>query len=47
MQEAGWASKRFLIDGFPRNQDNQDGWVRVMGEDVNMEFVLFLNCTED
>lgn len=24
MIEAGWANKRFLIDGFPRNQENYD-----------------------
>jgi UMP-CMP kinase len=47
MKKAGWAEKRFLIDGFPRNEDNQEGWVRVMGDEVNMEFVLFLDCTED
>tara|TARA_B110000285_G_C14682861_1_gene405499 strand:- start:409 stop:603 length:195 start_codon:yes stop_codon:yes gene_type:complete len=22
MKSAGWADKRFLIDGFPRNEDN-------------------------
>ena len=22
MKNAGWADKRFLIDGFPRNEDN-------------------------
>ena len=47
MKAAGWADKRFLIDGFPRNEDNQEGWIRVMGNEVNMEFVLFLDCTED
>ena len=26
MVKAGWAKKNFLIDGFPRNQDNYDGW---------------------
>ena len=47
MQKNGWASKKFLIDGFPRNEDNQEGWVRVMGNDVDMKFVLFLDCTEE
>jgi len=36
MKNAGWADKRFLIDGFPRNEDNQEGWVRVMGDEVDM-----------
>jgi UMP-CMP kinase len=26
MEMHGWSTKRFLIDGFPRNQDNEDGW---------------------
>ncbi|KAH8382533.1 hypothetical protein KR009_004005 [Drosophila setifemur] len=38
---------RFLIDGFPRNQDNLDGWNRQMSDKVNMEFVLFFDCGED
>ena len=26
MQKRGWATKKFLIDGFPRGQENIDGW---------------------
>jgi len=37
---------RFLIDGFPRNQDNLEGWERAMSDKVNMLFVLFFDCTE-
>ena len=47
MKNAGWSDKRFLIDGFPRNEDNEQGWHRVMGETVDMEFVLFLDCSEE
>ena len=47
MEQAGWASKKFLIDGFPRNEDNQQGWVEHMGDAVNMEAVIFLDCTEE
>ncbi|EDW85081.2 uncharacterized protein Dwil_GK12802 [Drosophila willistoni] len=38
---------RFLIDGFPRNQDNLDGWNRQMGDKADMQFVLFFDCSED
>ncbi|XP_005178088.3 UMP-CMP kinase [Musca domestica] len=38
---------KFLIDGFPRNQDNLDGWNRQMSEKVDFQFVLFFNCSED
>eukprot|EP00128_Syssomonas_multiformis_P012702 Colp12_sorted_trinity150504_noHs@33861 len=36
----------FLIDGFPRNQDNLEGWERIMGENVNLQAVLYINCPE-
>lgn len=26
MEKFGWADKKFLIDGFPRSQENQEGW---------------------
>lgn len=29
-------AKGFLIDGFPRNQDNLQGWNREMGEKVSL-----------
>ena len=47
MHKHGWTEKKFLVDGFPRNQDNQDGWERVMGDHVDMKFVLFLDCNEE
>ncbi|CDW84919.1 ump-cmp kinase-like [Stylonychia lemnae] len=47
MEKKGWAEKRFLIDGFPRNQDNFDGWDRVMGDLVEVPFVLFFDADEE
>lgn len=47
MQEAGWTEKKYLIDGFPRNQDNVDGWDNIMGNCADLKFILFLECTED
>jgi UMP-CMP kinase len=46
MKDAGWASKKFLIDGFPRNEENCEGWKRVMGDEAQVECVLYLNCPE-
>jgi len=46
MQEAGWEKKRYLIDGFPRNQDNYDGWCKVMGDDVRVTKCLFFKADE-
>jgi UMP-CMP kinase len=47
MEKQGWAAKRFLIDGFPRNQDNYDGWQRVIGDQAEVPFVLFMDADED
>ncbi|KAJ8390370.1 hypothetical protein AAFF_G00107640 [Aldrovandia affinis] len=35
---------RFLIDGFPRNQDNLQGWTTTMDTKANVKFVLFFDC---
>ena len=47
MEAAGWASKKFLVDGFPRNKDNYDGWMKVMGEIVEVVYVLVFDCDEE
>lgn len=36
-----------LIDGFPRNKDNLDGWNKQMGEKANVKAVLFFECSND
>jgi len=41
------AASKFLIDGFPRNQDNLEGWERAVGDEANLLLVLFFDCTED
>lgn len=38
---------KFLIDGFPRNKDNLDGWQKEMGDKTNVQFVLFFNCSQE
>lgn len=37
----------FLIDGFPRNKDNLDGWNRQMGTKAEVKGVLFFECAND
>lgn len=34
----------FVIDGFPRTQDNFDGWNLTLGNKVNLQCVFFLSC---
>ncbi|XP_069693051.1 UMP-CMP kinase-like [Periplaneta americana] len=41
------ASNKFLIDGFPRNQDNLEGWDRMMSSKVNLLFILFFECPQE
>ncbi len=36
----------FLIDGFPRNQENLEGWNTVMGNYCKVAFTFFFNCSE-
>lgn len=38
---------KFLIDGFPRNEDNLQGWTRQLADKVEVMFVLFLDCPHD
>jgi len=36
-----------LVDGFPRNEDNFNGWNEVMGECVNVAGVLHFIVEEN
>lgn len=38
---------KFLIDGFPRNNQNLELWNKIIGNLVDIEFVLFLKCKDD
>ncbi len=38
---------KFLIDGFPRNEDNLVGWEKQMTDKVDVKFVLFFECPEE
>lgn len=47
MKAHGWNKKKYLIDGFPRSQENLDGWKRVIGDSVVVPFVLVFDANED
>uniref|UniRef100_A0A8D1MJH8 Nucleoside-diphosphate kinase n=1 Tax=Sus scrofa TaxID=9823 RepID=A0A8D1MJH8_PIG len=38
---------KFLIDGFPRNQDNLQGWNKTIDEKANVSFFLFFDCNNE
>lgn len=37
----------FLIDGFPRNEDNLSGWNKQMEGKHKLHFVLFFDCADE
>ncbi len=39
-------TKKFLVDGFPRNMENLKCWTDKVSQFVNVKFLLFLECTE-
>eukprot|EP00745_Piridium_sociabile_P039509 TRINITY_DN74030_c0_g1_i1.p1 TRINITY_DN74030_c0_g1~~TRINITY_DN74030_c0_g1_i1.p1 ORF type:complete len:206 (+),score=36.45 TRINITY_DN74030_c0_g1_i1:139-756(+) len=47
MKAYGWNNGKFLIDGFPRNEDNYKGWNKVFADSVDVEFCLLLDCPEN
>jgi UMP-CMP kinase len=40
-------NKLFLIDGFPRNEENNESWKKEMASKVNLAFVLVFECPEE
>ena len=47
IQANGWEKSKYLIDGFPRNQENLEIWQKILGEEINVPFILFLDANED
>ena len=38
---------KFLIDGYPRNKENMDGWNDVIGDKITVNHALYLDCSKD
>jgi len=47
MERNGWNKKKYLIDGFPRNMDNYQGWNDVMGDISEVSLILVFNASEE
>ena len=45
--EGAKSPRKFLVDGFPRNADNLDGWERRMKETTDVRAVLYFETSED
>jgi adenylate kinase family enzyme len=37
---------RYLIDGFPRNVENDDVWRKMMEEDADVKGLIYMKCGE-
>lgn len=46
MEEAGWDKHVFLIDGFPRSDENLQGWNDVMDGKIEFCGVIFFDADE-
>jgi UMP-CMP kinase len=40
-------TKKFLIDGFPRNFENNEAWEKQVQPKCDLAFILFLDCPEE
>ena len=47
MQNNGWGNSKFLVDGFPRNEDNYNGWNEVMGDSITLAGILHFVVEEE
>jgi len=44
---ASSTNNKFLIDGFPRNEENIRTWEGIIGDQAQVQFMLFYECSED
>jgi UMP-CMP kinase len=47
MEENNKECTKFVIDGFPRSEENRSAWEAIIGPSCTVEFVLYFDCPED
>lgn len=47
MENNGWNTHKYLVDGFPRNEDNFTGWQAMMADIVEVPFVFWFDVHEE
>ncbi|KAL3313887.1 hypothetical protein Ciccas_007506 [Cichlidogyrus casuarinus] len=50
MQQAYNSDKKtdkFLVDGFPRNEDNKTGWIKTMSDKTDLKQVFVIECSSE
>lgn len=38
---------KFLLDGFPRSQENVEAWDKIIGNSVEVTILLYLKCSDE
>lgn len=38
---------RYLLDGFPRGQENMDVWEKMMSKKVNVKSAIYFECQKE
>ena len=46
MEKAGAKKNIYIVDGFPRNKENLEGWLDTFKESAKIVCVLLLECSE-
>ena len=47
MRKWGWEKREYLIDGYPRNTENYEGWVHETQDSVIVKQVICLECPKE
>ncbi|CAI2380254.1 unnamed protein product [Moneuplotes crassus] len=47
MKDRGWEKSKFLLDGFPRNQENIDEWEKQIGNEAHIKFILHIDVSKE
>ena len=40
-------TKKYLLDGFPRSQENMDVWDKIIGKTAEIKFLLYFECSKE
>jgi len=46
MEKAGWADRKYLVDGFPRNAENYEAFFSAMTGHCNVKRAIHFTCSE-
>lgn len=44
-EKSGNIGKKYLLDGFPRSLANLEAWKSIIGDDIEVSFLLYFSCS--